>query len=612
MIFGGSQRRSVFSFILSTAVLVLFIQAMGQSIPAEGNPEGKKKQKKKADSANTEQDLIRWRFLLDQLGEQARALSEEKIRPQLMAEVASAYWGFDKQRSEEMFLAALEVAVNLKSNRDSSQAVRRVLALAARSNASVGKRIAARFMELRAEDTRSTTASIEAAFDLLKFDPQVAAQLAEASAPAGLSSDAAGVFILQLAQQNPQAAEKVYRAYLNKAAISQSLPLGQLLWLGGYPFGYGEAYGFAGNNPAAFSGLGGRQIPGLAPNPSLANAFLDLAIQTVRRTIQVAASEPPQKREMLNGLAVFATAYLSPEVARYRPDMLSAWQLLSRQAASSAPMGLQQELSGRLQSILTTRSVAQKRAQSLEHYHNEGVQSALERSEKLPEGCERDRAYAQAAISLSNSKDNARALSLAEKIKDVSLRESIKQFLYYEMSGEAIEKDLLYDAQKYARQVDAREQRTLLYVKMGGAALRQKDQVLANQLMAEMRQMTNGISDRSAQAAVLLASAAIYAQYDMLIANETVKEAIKAINQSGTRNVDSFSVLRKVNLACSGESQEQWFGSQDQAEQFSLLETLSSLAKNDVDGYFLMAQGIEDPATRIRAQLVIVRAAIKN
>jgi soluble cytochrome b562 len=604
---GNFRKNVILSLVLSAAIFSMPEFASGQSEPAKDN------QKKKADSINAEVDMTRWRGMLDQLIEQARSISQETIRPQLMAEVASAYWVLDKDRSGELFMSALESALDLKGNsNESNAAVRQVILLAAKCDAALTKRLTDRLMELRAKDPRATGASIEAAIDLLNSDAKAAAQLAAASAPAGLSSDAAGAFILQLAQQDLTGAEKVYRAYLTKLTANQVVPLGQLLWLAGYPLGYGETYGFAGNNPARIIGFGGRQITGLAPNAALAKAFLGLAFQSVRRTLEVAATEPPPRAELISGRALFAISYLSPEIARYRPEMAAQWQLFYQQAKSGTPPGLQQEISGQINLILNNRAIAEKRALSKEFHDNEMIQAALDQAEKLPEGCQRDRAYAQAALTIGSTKDYSRALAMMERIKDITLRDSVRQFIQYDMASAAVERGDLDEAQTYIKRVETRDQRTLLYVKIAGAALRKKDQVLAGQLLAEMRRMADSISDRGAQAAVLLASAAVGAQFDPLIANGTLKDAINAINQSGSRNVDSFSVTRKVRLDCPGDKQEQWYGSQDQAEQFSLLETLASLSKNDIDGYILMAQGIEDPATRIRAQLVIARTVMKK
>lgn len=228
----------------------------------------------------------------------------------------------------------------------------------------------------------------------------------------------------------------------------------------------------------------------------------------------------------------------------------------------------------------------------------------------MPEGCERDRAYAEAALKIGAAKDFARAFATAERVKDTSVQKDVLQFLTYELANAAVGKGDLDEAQRQARRIDSPEQRTLLYVKIAGVALRQKDRVLAAMLSAEMRQKSSSISDENSRAAVLIAAAAVYSEFDPLIAIQTVKDAIKAINQSGSSSVDTFPVLRKVNLACPGDAYERWIGAGDKAERFSLLETIAELSKTDVIGCIAIAESIEDRATRIRALVAIARTAI--
>lgn len=593
-------------------VLSAFVSSSGTAFQRQESTSEKTDRKKKTDTGPTaEIDLTRWRSMLDQLQDQARAVPEETIRPQLMAEVANVYWTLDKDKSAELFTSAFNAAIELKGNpRDTGAAVRRVLSLAAKRDASLGKRLSERLIEVSAKDTRFSSSPLEVATELLKTDAKTAAQFAEGSAPLGLSSDAAGVFILNLAQNDIAAADKVYRAYLTKLAAVPRVPLSQLMWLAGYPFGYGEAYGFQGS--LRIVGLGGRQIPGLLPNPALARPFLAIASRSVQKTLELAVSAPPQQRDLMNGVALFVTTYLLPEVQRHRPEAASDWQLLSQQALSGTPVGLQQEVSGQFQFVLSNRSIAEKQSRAPDYHTNENILDALERSAKLPEGCERDRAYAGAVLSIGHAKDHSRALATTEQIKDLSLRESVVQFLHYNMATAAIEAGNLDDARRYVKRVDNRQQSTLLYVKMAGAALRQKDPVLASLLLAEMRQMAGGISEHAERAAVLLASAGVYAQFDPLLAGQAVKDAIRAINQSGRRNIDTFSVLRRVKLACPGDTHERWYGSSEQVERFSLLESLALLSKTDVEGSILIAQEIEDTATRIRALIAIAKTAIES
>lgn len=610
------MRRSTLKSYSILCPLLLATVSFTSAYDTRQSPAEKDKMNKKSGSESARDvDVTRWRLMLDKLTDQARFNEVESNRPLLLAEVADAYWILDAKVSSDLFMSALETALSSKSpDSDPNGAIRQVLARAARCNAGLAKRLTRRLIELRADDPRATAASVEVAIDLLGSDPKTAAQLVEAAAPAGLSGDSAAVFILQLAERDLPAAEKVYRAYLTSLtglAPAFSVPLGQLLWLAGYPFGYGEAYGFTGNNPARMLGFGGRTITGLTANSPLARTFLDIAFKAVQKTLQVAPTASPAERDALSGLALFATAYLSPEVTRYYPERVEVWAIAHQHAVSGTPDALRQQVTAHLQLVASNRSVAEQ-AESPEYYANERIQTARERIEKQPDGCERDRGYAQVALMIAASRDYAQAFDMAQNVKDIPLRNAVVEFIYYDMTSTALKAENLIDAKEYARRVELKEQRTLLNVKIAAAALRQTDRATADEFLTETQSLAAAISEAGARAAVLLASAAVRAEFDPFGAAQTLRDAIKAVNQSRGHNADTFAILRRVKLACPGDTFERWYGSRDQAERFSLLETLALLSKNDLDGCILMAQGIEDPATRIRALVSIAKAALQN
>jgi hypothetical protein len=567
----------------------------GQRVEPEGSP-----------------DLERWRLLLNELKSEARTLQPEEKRPAIIAEVADAYWDLDKNQSEELFIAALETGLSLKAKtreerRAAQLAVKQVLSLAAKRDASLSRRLTEMLMEQRLKEGQTSSELVETALDLLKSDPKRAAQLIETGALAGPSMDTAW-FTFELVKLDPAAAERIYRAYLGKVANNQSFPLERLLWLAGYAFGYGEAYGGT-FNVTKMSGFGGFRIPELSPNPNLAGAFLDIAFQAVQNTLKQAASAPAPAGDDLSSLALFAVLYLFPEVARYRPNAMQEWQSLYSFAISITSEARRAVVEKRLQQIIESRARASK-YESSESDAAQGGQAKLEVAEKLPEGCQRDRSYAEAAVGFASTKDFLQAIKLAERISNLSIRNNTLQFIYYDMSSEAIASgDIggLGEAEKQAGRVASREQRALLHVKIAKAALLHKDISRAAELLGTTRRLAENVSEQDTKAGVLLAAAAVLAKFDLIEADSTLRDAIKVVNRMQDYNVDSFSVSRKIDLACEGEK-SRWYGSFDQAEQFSLIETLASIAPMYVEGTLAIARSIENPGLRIRALASVARA----
>ena len=133
-------------------------------------------------------------------------------------------------------------------------------------------------------------------------------------------------------------------------------------------------------------------------------------------------------------------------------------------------------------------------------------------------------------MSVGYAKNFLRALEIAGKVDNDSMREGVRESLYYDMSVAAIVDDApvnVVEAQRYADRVTSPEQRALLYVKIARVALRNKDRFAAAELLRKTMRLAEVISEPASQASVLLAAAARFAEFDKHEAYRAVKEAIK-------------------------------------------------------------------------------------
>jgi hypothetical protein len=553
-------------------------------------------------------DVARWQYLLDDLAREARTLTPEEKRPLLMAEVADAYWELDTAKSRELFTSAFEAALSLKPDtKEAGRALRRVITLASKRDAALGRRLSEKIFESGPESRWASGEAVSSALELLETDPAAAAQLAAAGAAAGPSMDSAW-FIVKLGQRDQAAADRVYAAYLSRFVPGTAFGLERLLWLAGYPFGYGEAFGGA-LSPADMPGFSGMRAPGLTPRPALARAFLDVALRASQEALARASNAEPQRAEALNGLVLFAAVYLLPEVQRYRPQALPEWSQVEQRAQSAATAPLKDAVAKRIQEIFGSRSRAM-RAEPSEAYAVTQAEDVLAGAEKLPGGCRRDTEFAKAALGIGYGKDFSRAFEVSGRVESESMRESVRQFLYYDMAHAALKRGdavSLVDAQKHAELVTSPEQRALLYVKLSKAALRQRDGQLAAGLLGKTMRLAETVSEPASQASILLAAAAGFADFDAYEGYKALREAVKVVNRAKGVNVDDFRVLRKVNLACRA-GEDTWYGGADSAERFSLFETFAGVAGRDVDGALSLARELDDPSTRIRSLISIARA----
>jgi hypothetical protein len=202
---------------------------------------------------------------------------------------------------------------------------------------------------------------------------------------------------------------------------------------------------------------------------------------------------------------------------------------------------------------------------------------------------------------------------MADQIENIFLREKVLQFVNYDIADIAIDSGKLVEAPALAEKVAAKGQRALLFVRIAGRSLKSGDKSGALDLLNRARVLVRDLGEPGLQAGVLLAVASVYVQFDPLEATVVMREAIKTVNHVKERVPGAaFSVLRRVDIGCEGENR--WYGGTERAETFSLYETFAALAVSDIQpqGTMSLAAELEDRPTRVRAQLSVIKAAMRN
>src|SRR5688500_20354149 len=144
-----------------------------------------------------------------------------------------------------------------------------------------------RLLAAMSEERYSAEGPLGTAREIFKTDPQFAIELAKRSATLGPSFSGLS-FLFDVARTDPAGAAEIYDAYIKSLMRTGNPELSSVLWLAGYPHGYGAAYGGS-NDPAALHGFFGMRIPNLKPQPDLAAAYLQIAYVAVTNTLKQAA-----------------------------------------------------------------------------------------------------------------------------------------------------------------------------------------------------------------------------------------------------------------------------------------------------------------------------------
>jgi tetratricopeptide (TPR) repeat protein len=300
---------------------------------------------------------------------------------------------------------------------------------------------------------------------------------------------------------------------------------------------------------------------------------------------------------------------LYPEVQRYLPDAEAAWSGLYRQALAGTSEPRRAGIEKRLSFIRDVR--VRTSDQSAEEYALDNAKEKLAEIEKLTETCKKDRAYTEAALAYSYAKDFNQARQVADRIDNLEQRAGVIQFTYYDEAAALAESGDLIRALERVEKVAAKEERAVLFVRIATAALKKQDKPMVLDALNRARSLVRDSDDAQLQAGVLLSVGALYARFDASEATYATRESIKAINRMKEPVDETFSVMRRVSLSCVGEIS--MHASREQVDTFNFYETLGAIAKTDTqaEGALALASEVQNKATRIRAQLAIVKAVIK-
>lgn len=571
------------------------------SVAAQAPADSKTRRPNQEQSA----ELLRLRSDLDRLSVEARTLQDQNSRPDAVIAVADTYWELDQNKARDLFLTALDLALAIDvSSKDRGSTVRRVLAFAARRDPELSKKLIDRMQA--AKDRESRIEPIGAAIDLLQTDRKAAESIALASSHLGPSLDSAWL-IFELQKQDSAAADRVYLAYLNN--VNRGIP-GKLLWLAGYPFGYVEAFGGS-TDPLQFTGVYGVRTSTLTANPALARRFIEVATEVINQMLRESAGVTSEQAEALNGQLFFMSAYLSPQIERYRPDLANRWRELQERSAAGVDMNRRQQILSKVNDIFATRQ-PQNEVTSEEVT---SIDDVLDEAEKLPTTCLKDSAYARVLFQLSHKKDFKRAVSVADKIDSLDLRSQALQFIYYDMAMAALSTKAatnLDEASRNADRLTLPEQRGLLYMKMAEVARANGDRDRAFALVTEAGRLAEKVTEPAARAGLLFSAAYELADLDSSLSEpiRMMRSAIQLLNDNKNIKMDRITLLRRVDLGCSKNPGE-WYGSSSPLTQFNLIETLAKIASSDITTAQELVSFLAEGLNRVRAQAAIAKVEIK-
>lgn len=554
-------------------------------------------------------EFTRWKIFLDSLAHESRTIFPEERRPYAMVEVANAYWEVDREASRSMYVSALDAAVSLsKQDKKFRPLLNFVLSAATRRDATLAKELNKRLLDAKYAKDRDNISSM-VALDMLEENPEAAAQLAEDFAPQGLQDGTAAFLIFSLARKDTKLSDRLFSTYLGKVISNENIPLDGILALGGYSLGYSEYYSVYKDGQLA--GASFVPIPNLSAKPVLTSAFLDLAFRRITTSVDRRNQAVGGEIEALNYPILFAVEYLIPEVAKFSPGQLPAWQQLQQQAIVGTTEQQIQQVEKNIQRINQAR-VRTKHFNDPGQTPEELAEASLENVEKVLGTCQRDVIYSKAALTFGSSKNSKRALKIVERIEDLKQSQSVKEMISISTAEAAIENGDFEEAQKTAEKIRSLELRAYLYVRLAQELTKKNGiQQSSGNAASEAIKAVEKLSSPKDRAGIYFSLATILLRADPAEAQNVLRNAIKNFNKQEPTDQMDFSIPIKVSLSCAGE-QESSYGGFRTLPNSNVIDALTLFAKRNPDEASRFAEEIGDKITRIRSLAIITRIAIAN
>ncbi len=551
--------------------------------------------------------LMRWRIVLDGLVQEARTVSPEERRPYAITEVASAYWEIDHNESQELFIKALDEAWKLTEiDKKNRPVLNHVLVTASKLDVSLAKVLTDRLLKKEGGDKGVDDLSTETALDLLKTDPRKAAELAEAFAPNGLEDGTAAFFIFKLAEVDVSLANRVYSTFLNKAIAKQNISVRSILPLAGYAFGYTE-YRTVSQNGVGTGGHFWRNDK-LFANPAFIRPFLSLAYGRVSQAIEQRNNATGVSLESLNHAILFALAYLVPEVARFSPGSLAAWQQLEDRGIVGVSPEQSQRVAAHMDMINLNRAKLQSSVESAEK-QMQWAEESLDEVEKIVGTCERDVIYSRAVFTFSYRKNFKRALEVAGKIEGQKQNDMVMQVVNFDLAEAAIKDGDWDGAQKQIKKLSSYGIKAIANAELARALLNKNEKSEGEKMVDAAAVLSEKLSEARERSGLLFGLASILLKSDPAGAIDLFARAVKSLNKQEPVDKWKFSIPVRIPLFCgSGDGPEKW--ADQSLPNSNILDATLLFAKENPDQTNSSLDAISDKVTRIRSQAIVAKIAL--
>lgn len=615
------------AFQISLAFVVLGFAGISVISRAQQTQTSLRPKSKPAESQATDQQQLLYATAINTLlsvADSAKKWDDRIAVVRVEAQVADLLWEADPDAARSYLVKAWETTDQIAEpkqersrfrNESTQTRSRQVVLMVARRRA---PSLAAKWLDEMAEeakrnrgedsrglfDDRSarSTVLLQMAKASVADNPQAAAELARESLGDGVSFGFQEVLVA-IQGQDFQLAQGVFRTALARLRTVGMSDPNELLILYAYLYTPGKIFSAnTSNNPATGQVAVGRdqtRITAAAElNPALALEFLELAADLLVSAPPPSTTATP---ELTARSQISVINIIIGKVLERLPEKAAALQLKAQQIAQDAKFvgvpDARQTGAPEPHPQESNRDYAERRIDSLE-----------ELAEKAPDQLSRDIAYARAALA-TDADHYQRGRVIAARIDDETLRDNVMNWISYRAALNLIKRrDFAKAYELSARNTDL-FQRAATLVVGAQALLEAKDESTAREWLDEARALIKKGHDPDENAPrIALGIISTYARVNELIAQDTLSEAVKLMNQFPNAVYDDDRAPLMKRFAGFGVLANFTYGTRG----FSLEAALDALPPDQFENAFYRLNAISSPEARGGAIVVLCRKYLQT
>ncbi|MDT7604531.1 MAG: hypothetical protein QOF61_2528 [Acidobacteriota bacterium] len=481
------------------------------------------------------------------VGDEARQWKDSAAAARAQSQVADLTWDVDGDAARVYLVRAWEAAGRVEEKGEATSAaryrnvsprteVRQEVLLVARSRE---RALAAKWLEQMAAEldagqgsqprgvfddrTPRSTVLLQMALANAATNPQAAAELATESLRDGVSFGFQNVLIA-IQEKDFSLAETVFRAALARLKNSGLADPNEIFILASYLYTPGRIVGAnttenRGSFPLAMSANAATIKAAAQLDPALALEFVRVAADALINSPLPTANAQEGARAQLSATGMLLS-HMPPQMSEQAARLRQRAQQLEVDAQfSNAPRPSSPE------------RPALQAGESLKDYEARRLDLMEEAARKETDPLARDIAFAKAALAAGEERYE-RGFSTAQSIKDDQLRQGVSDWLTYRATLAEIGAANFERASALIKRNSEPAERAASFVFGARKLLSAKDNARASEWLQEARATLKSADTDEDAARVAFGIAAVYAQFDNLLALQTLAEAVKITNQT--------------------------------------------------------------------------------